>query len=295
MAKEKTLRVSALNIILHPHSPERYVSILRTTRRNKITTRYRGDRHAMIGYLSQSGPDDATGAIEGQIYTYSQIDPNEPWLDMETGKQADQEDLDAVSLPEHLKPSLRRYNFVFFPKKHRLFFESYSHEGHSLGPTSAQKIFENLLNHDSLAEKFGQAEVVLVPTHEALDRILSMPQLSTLTIFINRPNADDVDDVEDEVMRRLEEMDAQSHTEAFKAGPGKSVKPDRRARAMADVGSSNGYVEGKGIGPQGKAVTESTRDHPLREPVTYDPSVEQPTGVLRRAAEKLLNSIKASR
>lgn len=81
------------------------------------------------------------------------------------------------------------------------------------------------------------------------------------------PNAD----AERDFMQRLEEMNAQSRTEVYKARANSSIKPDARTKTLAEIGSHNGYVEAKGRDAMNQPVTESTKNHPLNERATLDP------------------------
>lgn len=207
---------------------------------------------------------------------------------MLTGKVASDGDLAPIQVPEHLKPGFRRYNFVFLPKKHRLFFETRTSEGRTIGPTVAQRVFEKLLNQKPLMERFGMAEVIPEPQREALARILKMHRLDWLELFITRPNPDDAGgETEREVLKRLQEQNAKSHTEQYHAVNGETLKPDARTQSLARVANSNGYVSGRGRDSDNKVIRESTQNHPLRYPVKYNENQQSGIAVLIDTARDL--------
>lgn len=261
----RTFYVGALNIKMHPHSPEAYVEALKQAFRTRVSVSYLSDRHAMIGMFNPHNLDRPMDGYEGQLLSFVDFDPSEPWIDTAKGKQANATDLEKIVIPERLKPGMKRFNFAFFPESHRLVYEAKSHEGNSLGPRSAQKAFERILNDSTLQDKYGPIDVIIEPKKEALDKILGIARLSKLKIYVTRPNADDNHDAELEFMERLERMHAQSHTEEYHARQGQGLTLDKETRTLAKIGSHNGYVEGSGRNAQNEPVYESTSEHPLRE------------------------------
>lgn len=260
-----TYYVSALNIKMHPHSPEKYIEAFQIARRRKISRQYLSDRHAMIGFFYPNNRDAPLEGYEGQLLSFVDINPDDPWLNTDNGKLAEPDDLEGLNIPSHLRPGMRQFYFAFFPKTHRLVFESKNTDAKTLGPNSAKKAFERILNSKEVSDIFGPIDVIVEPKIDALEDILGLHKLKKLVIHITRPNADDTGDAEIEIMRRLQQMHAQSHTEEYKARKGEALELDDDARTFAEVGSHNGYVESYGRNAQNEPVYESTEKHPLKE------------------------------
>lgn len=289
MARKRAIYLSVLNLTLHQHSAERYVQLLRFIRRHQIKSKYHGDRHAIIGFLGR--PNENGDFVRGQIFSFIELDVAEQWLNTETSKPAENEELDSINIPEHLKPGMRIFSFIFFPKKHRLVFETRSSEGKSLGPESARKLFEIFLKAPKVIKEFGAGEVTIEPRKDALDKVLGIPKLKQLSIFITRPNPDDNESIEAIVKERMSNQNLQSFEEQLKAESGQSINPDEHTKNLASVAESNGYVEGKGKDGDGNPIDESTRDHPLRERAEYDPDTQTAFGVILEKAREIMRSI----
>ena len=289
MARNKSIVLSVLNITLHEHDTDKYIKLLQFIRRNQIKVRYHGDRHAMIGHLGR--PKEDKEYLTGQILTFVELDPADQWLNTQTNKPAEDEDLESIQIPEHLKPGMRMYNFAFFPKKHRLVFESRSAEGFSLGPESARRIFEFFQKSQRVMSTFGPGEVTIEPSREALSKVLGIAQLKSLSIFITRPNPDDNQTTEEIVKERLERQNLKSLEENLKAESGKSIEPDEETVSLAQVAESNGYVNGSGKDDQGAPINESTKDHPMKERTKYDPQTQTGFDAFLNKAVQIVLSI----
>lgn len=292
MPRNRTLYVSALNIALHRHGPQIYVDLLGFIKDKKIRARFHGDRHAIIGYFDRpEGQEETSAEIKGQILTFVEIDPNEPWLNFETGKRAEDDDLDGMSVPDHLKPGMRIYNFVLFTRKHRIVFESRTAEGHSLGPANARRIFEVLLKNPEVIEQFGPCEVTIEPTEDALENILSIKRLEFLELHFTRPNPDDNEDDAEEIRRRMDEQNADTYKQQLSAPKGESLSPDDQTRRHARVAASNGYVNGRGKDAANDPVNESTRAHPLRKRAEFNPETQTAFDALLTKAREIMRAI----
>ncbi|PLL96602.1 DUF4747 domain-containing protein, partial [Klebsiella michiganensis] len=51
MARTKKLTYGAVNITMHPHSPEKYVELFRMARKNAENINLRGDSYATLSFF----------------------------------------------------------------------------------------------------------------------------------------------------------------------------------------------------------------------------------------------------
>ena len=51
MARTKKLTYGAVNITMHPHSPEKYVELFRMARKNSENINLRGDSYATLSFF----------------------------------------------------------------------------------------------------------------------------------------------------------------------------------------------------------------------------------------------------
>lgn len=288
MGKPKKISISALNIKTQPHSPERYVELFLDAFNLKRRVNMRGDYYGILGYRFFLNNDDPLEGITGNINRYLEIDPNKPWLNVQETKAAEEDDIAEINIPEHLKPNMAAFRFVFFPVGHRLFFETYSDQN-SLGPSTVLNFFQRLFAHETIIKKYGDVTVVQEPARETLDDILAIHSLTTLEMKITRPNPDDpFESFEHKFYKRMLDENADIYETTLK---GKDLSPSETTKMMARIASSNGQVYGKGKDSDGKIVEELTVDHPLYDAVHYNPDLEDPREVFVYKAARMLEDI----
>jgi Domain of unknown function (DUF4747) len=262
--------VSALNIVIHPHSPERYAALLVQAEKSGVPVRYYGSRVATIGNVRRFAKDDHL--IEGVMNTFEKLDKDAESYDAKRNDVAGDADLDRIRVPEHLHPNLRRMNFMFDTRSHKLYFETRNVYGHRFPPRNVRGAFELFLNTDSLMQEYGQADVMVEPSAEAVNRIFQMEGLAHLKIHIERPNpGDDHGEYEALLLARLSEMNARSQDMILvKERAADRLNPDDSTRKLAEVAAENGYVEGRGRDANRQEIRESTKDHPRMDPFLFD-------------------------
>lgn len=263
MAKLKSFEIGVLNVTAHPHSPEIYLSIFREALDLRQQVKVRGASHVAIrGFRGIN--EDAAGGIVGTFYKFDIIDQDTPWVNLESYLPELDEDGNPVRpVPGHLAPNLRVIPFVFFPNGHRLYYET-----KHLSPAELARSLYKMFNVSQMRERFGEVNIVTEQTSEQLARILKIEVLSKLEIFINLPNPDDLSGLEARVQERLRRQQARKYREEFTSKDG--LLPDEETVATMHVALSNGFVKAEGR-EDGRRVSESTQNHPVRIKAQYDP------------------------
>lgn len=290
MARPRTISICALNIKVHPHSPEHYADLLRDVFRLNRAVEFRANHYAMLGTLhsvDRKAPEDG---MHGHLFRFLDFDRSQPWLNLEEHKAAEEKDLRAVRIPEHLKPNLLTFEYLFLPKHHRFFFECKSGKA-AMSPASAKKIVDLQFKHPEILKKYGDVDVIVEPAREQLERIFAIPKLTKLHFIISRPNPDDQDEFEARVLRRLNIQNAARYEESLTSIKGHRLQPDEETKSLATVASSNGVVEGYGKDAEGRPIRESTVDHPLIENASYNPEVQTSHGAFVAKAREMLRTI----
>lgn len=286
MARYKTLTVGALNLKIHPHSPELYVKLFQEVFAIGEVVKIRGADWGMPGYLLTSSMGNPLEGMSGALYRFLNINPDEPWLDVTKRAPIREEDGTPIpQIPEHLKPNLREVPFVFYPQGHRFFFDA-----GSFSPSSAASLLRNISKNSSIIDKFGIIDVIVESSKEAIERILSIPSLTRLEIFITRPNADDISSQKRRFLERMESQNARTFKETVTSLKEQGINPDEETRVLMDLASSNGWVRGVGYAGETKRE-ESTDPHPLLEKERYDPNKETAFGALRRFSAFMLSRL----
>lgn len=293
MARDKKLEYGALNVTIHPHTPEKYLQLFNAARKIKSSVRLRGDQFGRIGVIHKLARDqEEPGPIVGEIVKFTNIDIEGEWYDIESKDVATDKDVAEINIPERLKPNLSRFSFIFFPDDHILIYEGY-YDGKSLSANFAEKLFELALNHPDLTSGFGQVFVSHIPEVNAIDKMLELKGVTNLTLITKRPNPDDLKITEKRVHDRLKRLNAAQEERVIKACNGKELLLDKELKLEAKVAAKNGTVEIKRYNEAGKKEELSTKDHPMRKVDYYNPKSESPFEVLRDMAFNLKKEINA--
>lgn len=284
----RTIDATAVNVVLQPHSPEKYTELLKDAARLHRMLRVRAPTYAMLsrGFSTDSrrspGKQNATAVHTGSIVTATRVDLNAPWVDVRTGKQADDQDTSKIVLPDHLWPNRKEFRFRFFTSIHLMVVETKSRDG-LFTPGNVLRFVDALFNQARLVEKYGEVEVTLLPEHETLSRILR-GKIRWIELQLKRPNADDLD--EKELLERLDLLGVGHAEHSYTARPDATIEPDEQMKQLAAIASRNGKVNARLL-QGGRTVKVSTQDRPLLKTKSYDPEVEHESGAFEALADAL--------
>lgn len=280
--------VSALNVVMPaPHSPERYIKLLREAMAMKQPINLRNDFQGMLGSVRLEDDDKL---IVGEIYRYFNLRMDAQWFNMLAQKPAEEADLSAVSVPEHLKPHFKYFPYVFSPKHHRFFLISRESKD-SMSPGQAQKLLKGLFSLEKIVQEFGAMEIHVEPSRESLERILSIPHLKRLYVEVTPPNPDDLHSAEQSLFGDMHSQNAGRLTKTLVARNRQGLSPSQDTKTLAAIAQSNGHVEGNGEDADGKTVSVSTLEHPLLEQTTYNPATESRMEIFKVKAAEMLGRI----
>lgn len=291
MARNKTLEVGALNIVTHPHSPEKYVQLLKDAKATKKSVHVREHYYCRIGELVPIDKRDHTKGMRGHLYKHIQLDENEEWFNSRNNDVATEEDLKKVSIPNHLLPGLTAYDFIFYPKSHKLFYEALNEKRKALGARIALKAFSQLFNQPELKDEYGDVQVYTETSKEALNLIFRIKSLNRVTYEITMPNPDDHKKTEQKIKERFKKANIITEHTTLKSIPGTSLNLDAETKQVLNVASNNGYVIGVGKDLLGKKEEHSTKDHPMKEKQEYDPQNQIHADVFSDKASDMNNAI----
>lgn len=283
----RTFRLAMLNVVMpQPHSQSRYRELLQETYRLRRIVNLRGDYAGMMGALHQE--DDF---LSGYFYKFFNLNKKEGWFNVARRKEAEPSDLAQIQIPDELKPHHQMIRFILFPKVHRVIFVTKDGR-ESLSPAMAKVLLDRLFEEKKIVQEFGEIEVTVEPCREQLKRIFSLPRIKTLSMEIMPPNPDDLDETEEEVMGRMNAERAQKMTISLATKHPKGLAPDAQHKALARIAQSNGKVVARGESDKGTVVTLSTLDHPMIEPVSYDPDTQSREDAMKQKAISMLQRMR---
>lgn len=293
MARNPVLHLGALNIKVHPHPTGRYVELFRRVKERRLVGKVRGSEHLMVGWW-QGIADVAYGRSElgledgiyGEIFKFLDIDPSQPWLNIESAEPMDYNEKNPAPVPAELKPNLRRIPFVFFPCKHRLVFET-----RSLSPGSAKKAFESIFSKPLVEKEFGPVDVEMETSQEGIEYLLSIYRKTRIEIDLTIPNGDDLDAQDEAVMGRLKRSRVGKEKLVQTSNHPDGIDPDPYTKAMVRLSRSNGKTTVSGFDRTSRRVQASTVDHPLATRSAYDPKEQSLMEAMVQASELMLATI----
>ncbi|MCU7932057.1 MAG: DUF4747 family protein [Candidatus Thiodiazotropha sp. (ex Codakia rugifera)] len=288
MPREQRLSLSAINLRLHPHNTENYIQLIKLAAKSKKILPIRGTSHGILNgaYAIKSGKPEE--GIEGEISKFTHIDLKSPWLNTKTSKEANEHDVEKISIPENLKPNYQRFNYVFFPKKHKFVFQTYSSGNRTLSPSFVLKFLDSLFSIEAIKTKFGVVDLTVIPETNSLEKIWKIPQIDKLILTINRPNPDDFHDEEIEFLEEMNVQHIREIKQEHRAIDGETITPNTKTRTLAEIAAKNGSVYAKGKDQMGKSIKESTKKHPREDTYYYDPSDTQEAYAIREYARYFL-------
>ncbi|MDR0274794.1 MAG: DUF4747 family protein [Burkholderiaceae bacterium] len=292
MSSERKFWISGVNIVTHPHSPERYVKLLRLLLAQGHHVPVRGVQHLMIGELRSLHSNNPVRGLQGRLYRFIHIDKDAGWFNIKRNDVATEQELEAVSFPDHLRPNTETYDFVFYPHGHTLYINTRSsmavHGRYStLSVGQVVKFLKVLCSLPEVTREFGDVEITALPDREQFERILALPKLRHLVIEVVKPNPEQLSEAETEVFSRLSKMKTRKIKQELIAEKHESIVVDSETRTLAQVGAANGQVIGYGHAMDGQPVRASTVDKPWRDQVAYNPEVQTEVDALHAATSTL--------
>lgn len=282
MARRMKLEVSGLNIRLHPHNSDRYRDFFRRLFSLKKIVTIRGDRSGLITSLKRVSPNDSY--INGVITTFLDIDLDGSWFNTDTLELASNNEIESINIPENLRPNSKPYYFRFDVENHELIFEHYVN-GNRLTHHSAQAFFQSLSKLPQIVKEFGDVKVTVIQSRGSIDRIFSIPRITDLEIYIERPNSDLWGgDFEEQAEEHLEDKNARSMTVSYKSERGLGISRDHDLDALIRTSIRNGRTVAKGYGENGHEIV-TTDSYPKVVQDKYDPDVFSNSEFFQRVAD----------
>lgn len=286
MAKERTLKISCMNIRVHTkHHADEYISFWKLLMKLKIKS-IRGNVALMFGY-SRKISKNPDSYIFGYIYRFLDIDPSEPWFDIEKNEEAADEDVAQLNIPEKLKPNLSEIPYIFDPKNHKLYFLSGgTYPG--VGPKSMENLFNAIKSNPNILERFGEIDFTIVTDKKALDELLSWPVIRKIYVKLERPNPTEEED-DETFYERLERrrLKSEEHTYTKESGAD-SIVPDEEMKTLFRTAIDNGVYRQSGVDKSGDSKEASSKNFPMQEIYQWDPD----SMILHDAFVDAVNQIK---
>lgn len=103
MGRKRQLELGAINITMPaPHRPERYVQFFQKAAALDKVVKLRGDWVGRLSTLLVEQEPDGGQIVRGDFYKYIELDSTRDWFNVLNGKPAEERELEAIQIPEHL-------------------------------------------------------------------------------------------------------------------------------------------------------------------------------------------------
>jgi hypothetical protein len=266
---------------MHPHSAEKYAAMWESMVRLRKPVIYRGNWGVVLQSSIKELVDDRL-VYAGVIAKFMVIDQTLDWYNVNTFEEASAGEIQNINVPDHLKPNLSTFRYIFLPSTHKLIFESKS-GNKILNPNALAKVLTVLVSSPDIDAEYGRIDVNTIKDERALEKILRMPMLQKLRIKVDRPNDDDIGSFDEDFMRELDRQNVQRVEYDYTAERGESIKPDEQVLKIAELANRYGHVDAVGKDSNGAKLVESTKEHPKRVAYIMDPKIEDVGQVLKRS------------
>lgn len=271
---EKKIIVGAINITMQPHSPEMYVKLFKLAHKlRKIVKLNKTTGGLLAGLAEYRFGDEKIKPIIGDIWRFTQINMDDPWVNIETNDIASDDELNSIVIPAHLRPNGSRFSYFFYPDKHIVFYESY-YDKHSLAASVAEKFFRELFSLEEIVDKFGEVEVTHFPDIKGLEDALNIPFKKRVEAIFTRPNPDTFAKEEAVVLNRMKKKNVRRIEQTYISEKDKSINVDEELRIIAKIAAKNGSLTIKGRDFADKPVEYSTTSVPFMAKEYYEPKEE---------------------
>lgn len=290
LGRPKSYEISAVNVVLHPHTPELYIELFKDILASQQVVKVRGLTALMLGSCTSfSSADNSLNGLKGKVFKFLKLDTKEPWFDTNQQKPADPKDKESIKIPEHLKPHLEEYEYIFIPKEHKLLFVS-KINGKGLSPAFLTDFLKKVTQLPAFS-KYKSIEFTVIPEIDVLQQFFNLKRIKTISFKINRPNPDDLESVEEAVLKKLQEQNIRQYTTTIKEATNDGINPSEITKQLMEVASHNGEVEAKGNNASGQLIELSTKKHPLKEKEFWSEGFGTLSENLISAAPKILKQI----
>ncbi len=269
--RQLVMWISGMNIAAEPpHGDKHYLNLIKFIKEKKIIGRFGNERLELDSFTI-----DHNGIISGTFVRFTYIDPNSPWWNSIEGKAIlDKEGQPIPQVKAGIGPNKKDVLFSFNSNlnSHKLLVD--------LKNISINQFFSaisSILSSSEIVGNFGKINITIIPAQDAIDKVLSIPNLKKIFYKLTIPNPDLLGnkELEKECFRRFENMGAGAVEASYTAQHEQTLDPDETLRAELGIASRNGYVTAAGKNVNGRRDVRSTRSYPKRERTTFSSSISR--------------------
>ena len=270
MPVEKKAVVGAINVVIHPHSKDKYIELFKEAEK-LLPVNLRGDSFAQLAHVKAENSSIAgmNGLVTAEVYRYTEIDQSQRWFDKKNRKFLDDADVEDINLPEYASPNSAKFSIIFDPVKHVLFYEGF-YDGKNFSPKTAELFFDKLFSNEKIVNKFGKVKVDHAPTKDKVEELIEHKNKKKLIYQISRPNPDDLDSLERKYLEAMEAKGVSEIRQEYKSQSDNDIQMDEEMKTTARIASRNGSFVVRFVDSYGQIKQCSTEQYPFQQKKSYD-------------------------
>ncbi len=294
MGHKTSVDYTAINIRVHPHPTKQiYVDLFQTIFEKRRRIPLGGSTSATISRMWPLNENKPIDGLIGELVKFNDIDADS-WINVETGQSADKDEISEIHIPKDLRPNGKFFYFVFFPQEHILVSEVRDKDG-SFSPNLQEKFFNFLFSSEDILTKFNAIDVTILPDTTLVDNILSSKTLRKLDLIIHRPNPNDFDIYEQDILSEMETQNAKTFEKKLVAQDRQYLQPNDKTKKQIQVAAHNGKVIYTDVDINTGLTNKdkSTAQTPLVERDKYDPAFTSPLDFIKVKAVEIVNKLKS--
>ncbi|MBL9007275.1 MAG: DUF4747 family protein [Myxococcales bacterium] len=265
----KPFTLAGYNIAATPHEGYPYPDILDYLSRQSICVTYHGKQKALISVQSSSKE-----LIIGSIRTFTDIDPNNTWINIETGSAvpANEQQKLAATIGEK-RPDFREHQFIFtksgIEPVHTMIVDV-----SEITILNVERLLRKLFNESSVLVNFRDqvafVEVTTIPNYDDLSRVLSLACITKIRVTATRKNPDDTGLGKDIFDRQMRSMRARRGVVEFTAQDKSGLNINADFKELVREEARDGLIEIKARDEQNRHVDYTSKNKPLSVDVPRD-------------------------
>jgi hypothetical protein len=160
------------------------------------------------------------------------------------------------------------FRFAFYPKNHRLVFETKS-ESRSVSHRSILALFDYFFNHPGLPAGADRVRITIEQSRQMLGRILKLEDLAAVDLKLARPNDLITAQDKEEAIASMTKAGVEEIEIRLQRTHEKAIVLWGWLKRLAGWTPSNGSLTATGY-EKGKKVTLSTESQPITHKPKYD-------------------------
>lgn len=282
---QKKMQIGVVNITIHPHTAQDYMNLISLA--TKVgAVKVRGNTYAELKH-----PEIDDNLYYAEIYKYTDIDKNSAWYNKAKQKLATPDELEALIIPDNMAPNAGKFSLYFYPERHLIFYQAY-YQNQTLSPNLVINFFERLFAHEKIKAQYGVVNVTHVPEKMLVEDLISNSSKETLRLELTRPNPDSLEEVEREVMARMNSRNVAVHKEEYKAIDDTFINMDDEMKTITRIAARNGKVTSKIKLPNGSKSIISTKNFPFSKVEYYDDKTISEVSMLKSVVTSLISTIR---